>query len=126
MSLNWKEIDVILGELQLQGSFLREIYQPTYDSLVFELYNNRRKFKLFFSFSASFWRVHTLTKSIKNPDRPPRFASFLRSYCRNGKIVEVYQMGEERIIKIRVQKGENTIILWVRLWEEHRILSLQI
>ena len=25
-------------------------------------------------------------------------------------------MGEERIIKIRVQKGENTIILWVRLW----------
>ena len=38
MALNWREIDAILEELELSGCFIRQIHQPDYCSLVFDLY----------------------------------------------------------------------------------------
>ena len=38
MSLNYKEIDVILNELDLTGMFVQEIVQPNFDSLAIYTY----------------------------------------------------------------------------------------
>lgn len=34
MSLNWREIDLVLGELDLIGAQVQKVVQPSYDTLV--------------------------------------------------------------------------------------------
>ena len=38
MSLNCAEIDIVLGELDLEGSFIQNIVQPSYDTIAFYTY----------------------------------------------------------------------------------------
>ena len=40
MSLNWKEIDCVLEELELEGSFIQQIVQPNFDTIAFHTYKN--------------------------------------------------------------------------------------
>jgi predicted ribosome quality control (RQC) complex YloA/Tae2 family protein len=120
LSLNWKEIDLILEELDLPGSFIRQIHQPGYSSLVFDLYrrkqNRSESIKLFISLSNPHCRIHSLSRKIPNPERPLRFASFLRACIRNGRIVSAEQIAGERIIKIKVAREQGSYDLWIRLW----------
>lgn len=116
MSLNWKEIDLILAEIPLKDSFIRQIHQPDHQSLVFELYNRGRSFKLYFSFAPRQTRLHLLTRRLENPSSPPRFAGFLRSRIKGGRILEAAQLGQERIVEIRVARGEETVLLYARFW----------
>ncbi len=116
MSLNWKEIDKILKELPLEGSLIRNIYQPEHHALVLELFNRGERFRLYISLLTGTTRIHSLTKKLKNPSKPPRFASFLRAHIKNGKIVSAYQVGKERIVKITVNRYDKDFILWIRLW----------
>ena len=116
MSLNWKEIDLILSELPLKESLVRNIYQPDHHSLILELYNRGGNYLLYISLLTGFTRLHTIKKKPKNPSRPPRFVSFLRAHIRNGKISGAEQLGSERVIKITVNRYEETTILWIRLW----------
>ncbi len=116
MSLNWREIDLILREIPLENSFIRQVHQPGHQSLVFELYNRGRSFKLYFSFAPRRSRLHLLTRRLENPHSPPRFASFLRSHLKGGRILSATQLGRERIVKIRVARGEETVLLYARFW----------
>jgi predicted ribosome quality control (RQC) complex YloA/Tae2 family protein len=116
LSLNWREIDLILDEISLEDSFIRQVHQPGHQSLVFELYNRGQSFKLYFSFAPRRSRLHLLTRPLKNPHSPPRFAGFLRSHLRGGRILSAEQLGRERIVKIRVARGEETVLLYARFW----------
>ncbi len=146
MSLNWLEINEILAEIPIEGSFLREFHQLDQHSLVFELYNRSNKFKLFISLDNRNCRLHLLEKKLSNPRTLPRFAAFLRAHLKNGKVKECSQVGAERIIKFSITKGsrserssqgeqseqseqseyseyseyseqsERQYLLWIRLW----------
>ena len=122
MSLNWLEINEILAEIPIEGSFLREFHQPDHHSLVFELYNRSNKFKLFISLDNRNCRLHLLEKKLSNPRTLPRFAAFLRAHLKNGKVKECSQVGAERIVKFSITKGsqneqgERQYLLWIRLW----------
>jgi predicted ribosome quality control (RQC) complex YloA/Tae2 family protein len=115
-SLNYKEIDCILNELDLPGSRIQEIYQPRPEYLIFELFGKGNRFKLLFVFEPKACRFHLLTRNISNPKKPQRFVSFLRAHIKNGLIRLSEQMGKERIIKMEIHTGNNTLFLWVRLW----------
>jgi hypothetical protein len=39
VSLNWKEIDAVLEELPLKGSFVQGIVQPAFDALILRMYH---------------------------------------------------------------------------------------
>ncbi|MBA7615600.1 hypothetical protein ES703_22883 [subsurface metagenome] len=116
MSLNWREINLLLAEIPLKGSFIRQIHQPGHQTLYFELYNRSKNFRLFFSFSSRNCRLHLLTGKPANPSRPPRFVAFLRAHIRDGRVINACQIGRERIIKFKITKGEKHILLWIRLW----------
>ncbi len=62
MSLNWKEIDLVLQELPLSGSRIQEIRQPDFKSLVLELYHPKGPWKLYVNLSATACRLHRLTQ----------------------------------------------------------------
>ena len=120
MALNWKEIDLILSELALEGSVVRQIFGPDHNSLVFDLYRfgapRSDAFKLFISLSNPHCRLHKLYRKLENPKTPLRFTTFLRARIRNSKILSACQVQGERIIKIVAAKGGQELILWVRLW----------
>jgi len=122
-SLNWKEIDLVLEELALAGCFVQEIHQPRHDRLVLHLFRSGRQFAVLVSLSSRFPRLHILTEKLANPGTPLRFASFLRARIRGGKIETAEQLRSEsdpslgeRIVRAGIRRGDESMVLWIRLW----------
>jgi predicted ribosome quality control (RQC) complex YloA/Tae2 family protein len=116
LSLNWREIDRVLAELPLEGAFVRQVYQPRHPVLVLELYRQGANFRLLFCFATPHLRLHSSSVRPANPSPPPRFAAFLRSRLRDGKILQAAQLGRERIVRLEVARGGERLLLWARLW----------
>ena len=116
MSLNWKEIALILSELPVEGSHIQGVRQPDFRSLVLELYRPGGAWALYFNLGADGSRLHSLTRRPQNPRVTQRFAEFLRARLRGGKIAGVRQIPGDRIVLFTVTRGGETTKLWVRLW----------
>ena len=84
MSLNNKEIDLILEELKLEGYFIQKIIQPSYTALVFYLYKDK-PLTLFISLDAGACRLHSTRKKIPKFDKPMRFMELLKSRIKGGR-----------------------------------------
>ena len=121
-SLNWREIDLVLSELSLPGSLIQEIHQPVHDRFVLDLFQKGRHFSVLVSLSSRLPRLHLLTEKPANPQKPPRFASFLRAHVRGGRIEEAEQLraaGQEagdRIVRLVIARSGERLFLWIRLW----------
>ncbi len=130
-SLNWREIDLVLSELDLDGSLIQEVHQPSHDRIVLHLFRHGTQFSVLICLSARFPRMHILTEKVANPEKPLRFASFLRAHIRGGRIESAAQLRAtapgahadappdgpgERIVRIALRHAGEEKILWVRLW----------
>lgn len=133
-SLNWKEIDLVLQELRLPGSLVQEIHQPRFDRFVLHLFREREQFMVLVSLSARFPRMHAIAEKLPNPEKPLRFASFLRAHIRGARITAAEQVRAgpapdapddrdsgrispgERIVRLDLARGEDRRVLWIRLW----------
>jgi predicted ribosome quality control (RQC) complex YloA/Tae2 family protein len=100
MSLNWKEIDLVLSELDLVGAKIERIIQPSYDSLSLGLYKGGESKELFISIAQGACRIHSLSSPPPKPNRPLRFMECLRSRIKGGRIDAIKQIGRERVIRI--------------------------
>ncbi len=116
MSLNWKEIDLVLEELELAESYVQRIVQPDFRTVVFELYRPGERFSLLISLEQGATRLHRLSKRPQKPKKAQRFEQFLRSRIEGGRIVSAYQIEGERIVKMTVERAGERTILWARLW----------
>lgn len=116
MSLNWCEIDQILEELPIVGCHIQKVTQPTYNSLVMELYRPGGGFTLMISLAQAKTRLHKVEKPKKGGVKLQRFAQFLRSRIKGGKIVKATQLGRERIVELQVSRAGEQTTLWIRLW----------
>lgn len=127
MSLNWKEIDLVLSELDIAGAKIERIIQPSYDALSFGLYKAGKTMELFISIAQGACRIHLLSSSPPKPERPLRFMECLRSRVRGGRIEALRQLGSERIVRMdisvlrSVEDSDSPIEahsyrLYVRLW----------
>jgi predicted ribosome quality control (RQC) complex YloA/Tae2 family protein len=122
MSLNWREIDLVLEELSLEGSYVQGILQPAFDALVLELYRSGqgsgdgRAFRLFVSLASGGCRIHETQKPILKTKRPLRFMEFLKKRIKGARIGQVRQLGSERIVRIGLSREDEELILWLRLW----------
>ena len=116
MSLNWKEIDLVLGELKLPGCHVQGVFEPDYRTLMLELYRPGEPFQLMISLAPQATRLHRATGKIAKQRTTPRFAEFLRSRIRGSRIQKAEQLGQERIVRIELGKADEQTLLWVRLW----------
>ncbi|WP_455382305.1 NFACT RNA binding domain-containing protein [Salinispira pacifica] len=116
MSLNWKEIDLLLSELSLPGCHVQGIHQPDYRTLLLELYRPGEPFLLLVSLAQGRARLHRTTRRPPKPRVIPRFAQFLRSRVRGARVVSAQQLGEERIVRIELERAGESTLLWIRLW----------
>jgi predicted ribosome quality control (RQC) complex YloA/Tae2 family protein len=116
MSLNWKEINLILEELSLEGAQIQNAVQSAFDVIVLRIHKKGETKNLLISLSSGACRMHEIFSAFPKSEKPLRFAQFLNSRIVNGWITEARQLGNNRIVKITVKRGEFTYKLYVRLW----------
>ena len=102
MSLNCTEIDKILEELDLEGSYIQKIVQSSYSVMVLHLYKNR-PVNLLICLEPGACRLHETRQKIPKFDKPLRFMELLRSRLRGAKITKAEQLNHDRIVKLSLE-----------------------
>ncbi|GHT70138.1 hypothetical protein FACS1894110_21050 [Spirochaetia bacterium] len=116
MSLNWKEIDLVLSDLDLAGYQIQKAVQSAYDVISLRLHGKGQTKTLLISLSPGACRLHETFRAVPKNDKPLRFAEFLNSRITNGWIEEAAQLGDNRIVRIIVHLGLHRFRLYIRLW----------
>jgi predicted ribosome quality control (RQC) complex YloA/Tae2 family protein len=116
MSLNWKEINLILQELDLAGSQIQSAAQSAFDVLGLRLHKKGETKQLLIALSPGACRLHETFRAFPKSDKPLRFAQFLSSRIVNGWIEEAIQLGDDRVVRLLIHRGENHYRLYIRLW----------
>jgi predicted ribosome quality control (RQC) complex YloA/Tae2 family protein len=121
MSLNWKEIDLILAELELPGCQIQKVLQSAFDVIALRVHGRGRTRTVLISLSPGACRIHETFRAFPKTDKPLRFAEFLNSRIGNGWIEEAVQLGDNRIIRISLRQGRGEgaarrLRLYIRLW----------
>ena len=116
MSLNWKEINCILEELELDGSFIQQIVQPSYDTITFHTYKNGQSKTILICLAAGACRIHQTWSAVPKNNKPLRFMEFLKARIKGARINSICQLGQERIIKLELSHCGQEFLLYIRLW----------
>ena len=120
MSLNHFEITELLSELTplVRDGFIQKVRQPDERSLILDIRKPGKTYLLFFSIEARTSRLHLLytdngeegetdlpasIKSNKLSSAPP-FCMLLRRHLIGGRVTDINQVAEERIVRIEVCK----------------------
>lgn len=115
MSLNCAEIDKILEELDLEGSYIQKVVQSSYSVMVLHLYKTR-PMSLVICLEPGACRLHETTRKIPKFDKPLRFMELLRSRLRGAKITEAVQLNNDRIVRLSLETASGILYLYIRLW----------
>lgn len=116
MSLNCNEINIILSELNLKGYFIQDIIQPGYDTLALYTYAAGTAKTLLICTAQNSCRLNETRRKIIKNDKPLRFMEFLKSHIKGSKIQDIFQIGLQRIIQINLVHGDQSFIMYIRLW----------
>ena len=104
MSLNCNEINLILEELKLEGSFIQDIIQPGFDTLALYTYKEGCAKTVLICTAQNSVRINETRRKITKNDKPLRFMEFLRSKIKGCRINFIEQIGLERVIKIELSR----------------------
>ncbi len=116
MSLNWREIDLVLNELPLQNAHVQQIVQPDFRNIFFQIYQPGNPFWLRICLETGRTRLHRSTTPVKKQKTRQRFAQLLHSRVKGGRIVSVRHVNADRIVRLDVRRGGELTTLWIRLW----------
>ncbi|MDR1617900.1 MAG: NFACT family protein [Treponema sp.] len=121
MSLNWKEIDLILSELELPGCQIQKAAQSAFDVIGIRLHGQGRTRTLLVALSPGACRLHETSRPFPKTAKALRFAEFLDSRIVNGWIEEAVQLGDNRIVRLGVRRRQETgesrhYRIYIRLW----------
>lgn len=102
MSLDGIAIHALADELQqrLAGSRIDKIQQPDSSTILLSVRQAGHNDKLLLSCNAQTARIGVTTATKANPMQPPLFCMVLRKHLEGSKIVEIRQVGWERILHI--------------------------
>jgi predicted ribosome quality control (RQC) complex YloA/Tae2 family protein len=116
MSLNWKEINYVLSELDLEGAQIQRVSQSAYDILHLQIRCRGKTRILLIALSPGACRLHETFRTGIKAEKPLRFAEFCKSRIVNGRIEGAEQLGDNRIVRILIRRGESRYRFYVRLW----------
>lgn len=126
MSLNHREIDLVLSELDLEGCQIQRIVQPAYDTLILSLYKSGACLDLLICLAHGACRIHSTAIPVPRSEKPLRFAELLRSRIRNGRVESVRQLGTERIVRIDVRAADRDEEASSEATEERRYVNYRL
>ena len=132
MALDGLVIHSLVDELytKLVGGKIDKVHQPEDDEIVLYIRNNKENYKLVLSCSSSNPRVYIANDYKKeNPKKAPMLCMLFRKYIQSGNIVDISQVGFERIIKISVDsldelKEKTTKNIYIEIMGRHSNIIL--
>ncbi len=122
MSLNWREIALILEELPLLGSSLQRTTQHDFHSLSWHFYHPEAgRWTLYTEVGTPFSRLHELKKPISanqmgKTAKLQRFIQFCRANLEGAKVESVYQQPYDRIVRLRMDNHGTILNLYLRFY----------
>ncbi|MBI9094297.1 MAG: NFACT family protein [Sphaerochaeta sp.] len=122
MSLNWRELQLIIEELPLEGSTLQSVVQHDFHSLSWYLYHPREgRWTLYTEVGTPYSRLHMATHPIAvqqmgKTTKLQRFIQFCRANLEGAKITKVGQTPFDRMITIELDNHGRTLFLHLRFY----------
>jgi predicted ribosome quality control (RQC) complex YloA/Tae2 family protein len=116
MSLNWKEINLVLNELDLEGAQIQRAFQPNYETFALGVYKKGVARTLLFVLTNGVCRFHETFRAVPKADKPLRFGEFCKSRLVNGRVMSAAQLGKDRIVRIDIGRGAFRYRFYARLW----------
>ncbi|MBP3338947.1 MAG: NFACT family protein [Lachnospiraceae bacterium] len=95
----------LVSELKdkLMGGRLFKIAQPENDELQLTIKVIKEQYKLLISAGASLPLMYLTDTNKTSPLTAPNFCMLLRKHINNGKIIDIYQPGLERIVNFKIE-----------------------
>lgn len=116
MSLNCREINLVIAETDLVGSLVQNVVQPDYHTLFLEFYDGTATRWLRVCLQAGLTRLHLDEPPRRTKGAQPRFCEFLRARLRGMRLASWGQIGFERVVAMEFGDGTDAMRLYVRLW----------
>lgn len=116
MPLNYKEIDLILTELKLENSIIREFFQSSFKTFFIALRKDQQNINIKITLDSNKSRISRVEYKLKKLESPQRFMQFINSNIINSKIIKTDQPSGERIIKLVLTKGNAVFHFYIKLW----------
>lgn len=92
---------------ELKNGRIERVLQPDKDEIILQIRKPGESLRLLISFHAELARIHLTEENRLNPATPPAFCMLLRKHLEGARIIEIKQIGFERIIHIRMETYEN-------------------
>lgn len=115
MSLNCKEIDKILSELDLIGAQLQKVRAIDYETFSFIFYKPANPVNLLISLKSNI-RIHKLSQKVKYLKESHNMVEYIKASLVNGIVTSVTQLNSNRIVQIGIKKDDKELFLLIRLW----------
>ncbi len=101
MSLNWKEMELILKEANLEGSKIQGVIQNSFHSVTWELYNREKGRHSFYTeIGTQSSRINLISSNSKpqKTKKLQRFEQYARKNLEGSTIIKCYQMPYDRVV----------------------------
>lgn len=112
--LTASDVTEVLREISslLRGGWIQKIQQPSDRTVVLDVRVPGQTHRLLISCQPDTARLHITMQSPVNPPTPPPFCQFLRAHFQGARIDEIHQIGNDRIVELRItgKEGAHTIV----------------
>ncbi len=101
MSLNWKEMELIIKEANLEGSKIQGVIQNSFHAVTWELYNRERgRFSFYSELGTQSSRINLISVNSKpqKTKKLQRFEQYARKNLEGSTIIKCYQMPYDRVL----------------------------
>ena len=119
MSLNWKEIELVLSELPLKNSRIVSLSQNSFHGLTWVLFNPKEgRYAVYTETGTVDSRIHktTLSKAKQKLSKLQRFIQFTRKNLEGGVITEVTQAQSDRLVCLEVRFHDEQKKVFLRFY----------
>lgn len=119
MSLNWKEIQLILQEEDITGSKIQAVVQNSFHSLTWEMYSReRQRFSYYTEVGTDTSRLHLLSPNVKyqKTKKIQRFVQFARKNLEGSIITKVEQLPFDRCVVWYLNNHDRILKIYIRLF----------
>lgn len=119
MSLNWKEIQLILEEANLEGSKIQAVIQNSFHSVTWQLYRpDRGRFDFYTEVGTQNSRINLVSDGIRpvKMKKLQRFEQFARKNIEGSIIRKCTQMPFDRLVRWDLDNHGTPLVIWIRLY----------
>ena len=116
-TINWKELELLLSEMPLLGSYVQKITEHNVHSFTIHFFSKEEKaWMMYTEISSSHTRVNRTEKLRKKSSTNQRFTQYLKAHIVGRRVVEVKQYPFDRAFVLKLQNSDDTINMIFRLY----------